>query len=343
MDGSLISLTADIRPQFGDMPESDRRKAILVVGSSRSGTSVMAHLLHKLGAETGANLLGPGYGNPLGHWEPSTLVALNDEALAEMGLSWDDPRARPRGWFQSREAHMLTSRLVNQIRVQFGAAQLFVIKDPRLTRLLPLYFSALDILDIEPVVVLQCRYPDEVAASLVARDGFATAVAELLWLRCVTEAEFDSRQCTRSWVLFDELADDLEHALLRLTAELQISWPASVEERLKGLRRVIKPRFMHQRQRDRELGQKSLVADGWAGVLAAARGDDTRAQQIFDNVWQSLDELDYWGSAFSDVGGKNGFEAGRKAVFQTRSWKLTAPLRALSGLLSGSVRSRVKR
>jgi len=337
MDGSLAPLTAHSRPQLGDLAESDQRRAILVVGASRSGTSLIAHILHKLGAETGANLLRAGYGNPLGHWEPRVLVALNDEALAEMGLSWDDPRARPRGWFQSRAADKLTSRLVQQIRQQFGTAQLFVIKDPRLARLLPLYLSALDILDIDPVVVLQCRHPEEATASLVARDGFAMPVAELLWLRCVVEAELDSRQCKRSWVLFDDLADNLEHTLLRVTAELQISWPTSVAERLTSLRAVIKPRFMHQRQKDRDL--KPLTATVWAGIVAAARADDAHVQQIFNAVWQSLDELDYWGAAFSDVGEKRGFEAGRQAVFHTRTWKLTAPLRALSGRLLSQKRS----
>jgi hypothetical protein len=339
MDGSLVSLTAHIRPQLSELPETDRRKAILVVGASRSGTSLIAHLLHKLGAETGADLLGAGYGNPLGHWEPRTLVALNDEALSAMGLSWEDPRARPRGWFQSREAHKLTLKLVEHINELFGTGQLFVIKDPRLTRILPLYLSALDILDIEPVVVLQSRHPEEAAASLVARDGFTTAVAELLWLRCVAEAEFDSRQCKRTWVLFDELANDLEHTLVRLTAELQISWPTSLEERLMDLRRIIKPRFVHQRRTNSESGQKPLVSDLWAGIQAAARADDTHAQHIFNAVWQSLDELDYWGTAFSNVGEKCGFEAGRQAVFQTRSWKLSAPFRALAERLLNQKRS----
>jgi hypothetical protein len=91
--------------------------------------------------------------------------------------------------------------------------------------------------------------------------------------------------------------------------------------------------------RQRQLGKKPLIANAWVGILAVAAGDDARAEHIFNTLSQSRSELDYWGAAFSEVGGKNGFEAGRQTFFQTRSWKLTDPLYALVGRRFGRRRS----
>jgi hypothetical protein len=59
-----------------------KRKAILVLGVHRSGTSSLAHLLNVLGAKLPEELLGPGHGNPLGHWEPKRLIQINKAILA---------------------------------------------------------------------------------------------------------------------------------------------------------------------------------------------------------------------------------------------------------------------
>jgi hypothetical protein len=71
------------------------RKALLVVGVSRSGTSVLSRLLHALGAAAPKTVMGAGHGNPMGHWEPQALVTLNDDILAGLGMRWSDPRPKP--------------------------------------------------------------------------------------------------------------------------------------------------------------------------------------------------------------------------------------------------------
>lgn len=71
------------------------RKALLVLDMSRSGTSLLTHVLHALGAALPRDLMGAGHGNPLGNFEPLGLIALNDRILQSLGLRWDDPREIP--------------------------------------------------------------------------------------------------------------------------------------------------------------------------------------------------------------------------------------------------------
>ena len=121
---------------------------------SRSGTSLIAQILHTLGATLPDDVIGPDRGNPAGHWEPRALVEINDQILSHVGLAWDDPRPLPDGWVCSLEAHGFALRIKAQIERDYAGSRLLLIKDPRLCRLLPLYCDALDMLDIEPSILL---------------------------------------------------------------------------------------------------------------------------------------------------------------------------------------------
>jgi hypothetical protein len=222
------------------------RRALLVAGVSRSGTSVLSRLLAALGAATPKAMLGAGHGNPMGHWEPKALVALNEQILAAMGMSWQDPRPIPRNWFFSSTAYQFQRRVMQQILSDYGSEPLIVLKDPRVARLMPLYISALDSLNIEPLVILPVRSSSEVIASLVHRDGMCPNLAETLWLRSVVEAEHESRDCLRSWVSFDTILTDWEAAATKLARDLGLIWPNAPDQIVDDVACFIKPRLRHR-------------------------------------------------------------------------------------------------
>jgi hypothetical protein len=79
-----------------DMAESAsrpmrRRKAILVVGMSRSGTSLITHILHTPGATLPNDLIGPDRDNSFGHWEPRAMVDINSRILSPSDLPGTNP------------------------------------------------------------------------------------------------------------------------------------------------------------------------------------------------------------------------------------------------------------
>lgn len=211
------------------------RRAVLVVGSHRSGTSALARVLSLLGCDLPKRVMPPLPGsNELGFWEPEAVVQAHEEFLAKIGSSWDDVAPLPDGAFVSAPALELRRQLSLLLQDEYGTSPLFVVKDPRISRLLPLWFAVLAELRVAPVTVIAVRNPLEVAASLKARDGFMTTRSLLLWLRHALDAEQYSRDRPRSIVMYDELLRDWQGVLAKLGADLDIKWPlksyrASVE------------------------------------------------------------------------------------------------------------------
>ena len=143
-----MTMIAPVLEYGAPRPRTAARDAILLMGMSRSGTSLCARLLNLLGAALPAELIGPRDSNPLGHWEPARLVALNDRILAKLGRTWDDPRPLPDGWAETRLAREAVQAIAGRIERDYADAPLPLIKDPRLCRLAPLYLAALETLDI---------------------------------------------------------------------------------------------------------------------------------------------------------------------------------------------------
>ncbi len=321
MDGCQDFAQVKLPAPFTPMPT---RKAVLVLGMSRSGTSLLTHVLHALGAALPRDLMGPGQGNPLGHFEPRGLVALNDRILENLDLRWDDPRAIPAHWFRSRQAYVFLEQIAGQLRQSYGEAPLLVIKDPRLCRLLPLYLDALDVLDIEPLVILQVRPVAEVVRSLVDRDGMQPGRAEFLWLRSVIEAEWQSRNCRRVWVSMAEMVADWPNAISRITDGLRLEWPMDLITATGRIASLLKPRLYHRLEPMPGAGdRRRSCAMVWAAAEHGLAGDDPAARAAFDAVRDPLYDLDRM------------YEPHLLALQAMRaswSWRLTAPLRRLQRL-----------
>jgi len=67
----------------------NRPMALVIAGMHRSGTSLVASILADTGLHLGDHLLGPGEGNPAGHYEDLDFLALHQRILAANGLGTD--------------------------------------------------------------------------------------------------------------------------------------------------------------------------------------------------------------------------------------------------------------
>jgi hypothetical protein len=150
----------------------------------RSGTSLVARLLHGAGLHLGppARLLGPTERNPRGYWEHDGLTTISEELLQRLGGSWREPPDPPRGWAGSPGLDELEELGRTIIGEGFPPDAAWGWKDPRLSLTLPFWRR------IAPAVrpVLCVRAPAEVAASTarsVEFEGFdAPGPKEGLWL-----------------------------------------------------------------------------------------------------------------------------------------------------------------
>lgn len=208
--------------------------AILVVGMHRSGTSALARTISLLGARLPSDLVGPNDGNPLGHWEPSGIVALNDRMLADAGSDVYGTVDVPASWLQSPRVEQFISEAVEILKASFADDPLIVIKDPRVALMLPIWHKALSLLHYRCVHVLPLRDPEEVADSLRRRhlkelpyDAWQRPRGQTVWLRYTLASVLGTRTHTRCFLNYADLLRDWRSAMDRLAHDLGFQWPRS--------------------------------------------------------------------------------------------------------------------
>ncbi|MDD2878202.1 MAG: hypothetical protein PHT60_08975 [Acidiphilium sp.] len=278
------------------MSEQDtRRRAILVLGMHRSGTSALTRVMALCGADLPAHLMDPAAdNNETGFWESQAVVDLHDAALLAMGSSWSDTSSLPQSWFDSAEAVGFQHRLADVLVAEYGDAPLFIVKDPRLCRLMKLWLPVLAAQSIAPRVVIPIRHPLEVAASLHRREGFDPARSLLLWLGHALAAERDSRGLTRCFVTYDQLMADWSRVVARIGTALDIDWPTrtDTEATAFAVAGFLTDRLRHHAIPD---DGPSVMPEWVAGVyreLAAAAAGCEPPREAIDRIGARLAEAE---------------------------------------------------
>jgi hypothetical protein len=273
-----------------------KRKAIIVAGMHRSGTSAITRILGLAGAQLPKNLMPANPANEKGYWESMDLYSIHDEILSNAGTSWDDVLRFPEGWFAGEEAQDVQRRILAVLRQEFRAARLFVIKDPRISRLVPLWLRVLRQFESAPCFVLTLRHPLEVAASLKRRNGFTRANSLLLWLRHLIEAEKATRGQRRSFVSYDALLTDWRKEIKRIGRDLGISWPALTPERCAEIDTFLSASIRHHRCSEKELDAYPEIGQWvkrlYRAVLRTTRDGSARVEHAFDVVDRELESSD---------------------------------------------------
>ncbi|MBU8542194.1 MULTISPECIES: sulfotransferase family protein [Roseomonadaceae] len=197
------------------------RPAVLVLGMHRSGTSALTRVLSLHGLALPARLVGARSDNPRGFWESAEVAALNDRILAAMGSSYGDPRPLPRGLLPPERLEGFITEAAELLGAEFPGEAPFVLKDPRICRLLGIWLPALVRFGTAPLALIPVRNPLEVARSLERREAMPKRRALLLWLSHVLAAERDSRALPRAVAHYDDLLRDWRGYLARLGAPVR--------------------------------------------------------------------------------------------------------------------------
>jgi hypothetical protein len=136
----------------------------------------VTRVINLLGADIARDLIPATSDNVRGYWESAAVIGIHDHLLNSIGPRQTDPfdpLSLPATWQDTKQAQRVKYRLMDQVETEFGGSSLFVVKDPRISRLLPLWLDVLQALKI----VIPFRYPLEVAASLAQRDAVSLAKA----------------------------------------------------------------------------------------------------------------------------------------------------------------------
>ncbi|ABS64918.1 conserved hypothetical protein [Parvibaculum lavamentivorans DS-1] len=215
------------------------RRAILVLGMHRSGTSALTGVLSALGVTAPNTLIRGNEWNRRGYWESAKLYHFHENLLAAAGSEWNDWSQFDSTWSSGAAAEPFSIKLARIVEDEFGSALLFAVKDPRMCRFLPLWLQTLKSLGVQTSVILSLREPMEVAISLRRRDGMSLNEGLLLWLRHTLDAEFSSRGLNRSFVYYDALLADWRSVVRQIGAELTIPFSRLTEDAEKDLNEFV--------------------------------------------------------------------------------------------------------
>lgn len=164
---------------------------------------MLTGLLHMSGAYVG-EIIDANDDNPKGFWEHKGIRDLNKKILSFLGVPWDVPVPLPEGWMQTlssmeKERDAIISEFLDQ--------PLWVIKEPRLCHLFAWWREGFISRGADISVVIPIRHPLSVAKSLSSRNETPLVRALISWCHHVLAVEAGSRSLPRMVLDYDSLLD----------------------------------------------------------------------------------------------------------------------------------------
>src|SRR5262245_28150013 len=136
---------------------------VCIVGMHRSGTSMVAKLLHESGLHLGnaSDLMPADAHNEDGYWEHVRFLELNEAILNELGAAWDSPPHLTADWKRLSALPQVRGQ-ADALFQEFGGSEPWGWKDPRTSLTLPFWLERCP--DLKMIICV--RNPFEVAVSL---------------------------------------------------------------------------------------------------------------------------------------------------------------------------------
>jgi uncharacterized protein YifN (PemK superfamily) len=275
-------------------PNKPRKMAVVVLGMHRSGTSALTRIFSLLGCDLPKTLMGANKSNELGHWESTPICRLNDRILQSAGTQWTDWTGLNQSWFESTRADQFVGEAIQTVAEEFGDSTLFVVKDPRICRLVPFWDAVLKQSGLETVYALPVRNPLEVGQSLSRRNAMDVAIGQLLWLRYVLDAERGSRGLRRVFTTYGEILHRWPQVFERTSNVLGVVWPrvsVAVSEEIDAF---IQPAVRHHEEADDKIIANPMASE-WLRtsysifVKWASDGEKSADYSALDRIWKEFD------------------------------------------------------
>jgi len=270
-----------------------KRKAIIILGMHRSGTSAVTRICNILGADLGGKLLKAIKGNnDKGFFEHRDVVDVNDKILYEMQSSWLCPFPLEDNWWKKPEIAKYSKDIEKIINKEFAKKDLWAIKDPRICLTLPLLLPILEKMDIEPVFIFVTRSPANVAASLEKRDDFEIDKSYLLWDKYNLDAEKYSRNFKRSFIKYDDVILDWRKSFEEVTSELEVNWSVKFDDAQGEIKKFIDPNLRHHKKKT-NLKSSSPKIFKWTEeiykkLLEIGKKDNKTTQKDLDEISKEI-------------------------------------------------------
>jgi hypothetical protein len=206
------------------------RQGLIILGMHRSGTSALAGAAVRLGLSGPRTALPASDDNPAGFYESIRVVQVNHQVLLDCGCAWNITFGVWPDQLAKRLDPAGRKLIFKVLHEEFGGDTSFVLKEPRLCLTLPLWLPALQLSGAALRMMVLLRHPVEVMQSLQVRNNLPLSQSMDNWLHHMLEAERQTRQMNRAFVLYNALADDWRRALTQASQQSGMVWPRSLAE-----------------------------------------------------------------------------------------------------------------
>ncbi len=233
------------------MTKRNVEKTVVVLGMHRSGTSLVAGMLEKLGVNMGKRQVGIHWSNPLGHYENIDFVKMDDKILEKAGGTWDNP-PEISDILKLKSDKNLMSEIEEVVRR--NEDKIWGWKVPTTSLTIELYLPFL----VNPYFVVCYRDPEAIAKSLKKRDDMNREKA--LWLtdiyvRSIKEFLRKHPELKYIEIHYEDIIKNPEIAVQKLIDFLKIT--PTQEQINNALSIVLPPEQVEKLQRD--LKRKEVI------------------------------------------------------------------------------------
>jgi hypothetical protein len=191
--------------------------------------------------------------------------------LLAAGTSWKDWRPFKAQWYETAIAADFRDRAGALLDAEFPEATPIVLKDPRICRIAPFWFSVLEQKNIRPYVLIPFRSPLEVALSLRKLYGSSLNTGLLMWLRHNLDAEFFSRSYPRAFIHWPDLNENWKGTIAIAAERLGQPWPHFSNSAIADVDAFLSNRLWHNRIPISELDNHLEMHEWLLGVYEAYR------------------------------------------------------------------------
>ncbi len=197
-------------------------EVIIVLGMHRSGTSVLSRSLNIFGFKHGNKSQEENYDNPKGFFEDSDIRELNDKILKKLNINWNLFFPTVRHSFSKNDFIEYTEEAVLLLQRKINLNPFFIIKDPRMCRLLFFWKNVFKILKIKTFYAFSIRDPINIALSLKKRNNFYPEQAFMLWFEHLLFAVNDTLEEQTVFIEYDKILDFPKKEIERIGTILNI-------------------------------------------------------------------------------------------------------------------------
>jgi len=194
----------------------DQVKTVVVLGMHRSGSSMVAGVLNRLGVDMGRNFVRQSWSNPVGHFEDKDFVQLNKSILKEAGGSWHKPPTNEEIKVQKDNFKIPIKELIEK-----KTSLLWGWKDPRNSLTIGLYLPYLN----NPYFIVCHRGFQDIAKSLKRRNRIefekGIRLAEIYEER-IEDFFITNLNLRRLDIVYEEMLTDRERILRNIVDFLGI-------------------------------------------------------------------------------------------------------------------------